>query len=261
MNRPRNSEEAILRSAVANTGIVAFGGADVVESSRPRFSYGVQIDVASSDTGEHEDPNSAEAADWLMEATVDLSQDLDTSKKELDLVKFVLEEMELRPGTDHRPKPPPEGQIELMRACREYSSSRCYILRERLRQVQFWAHARMMGQQVPEKAPDEVSLLVRSVPRANFRVHSYFKLQVQVYDGRFFATSGRIANWCSEKWRLVDMQWRRWLSDQANSHANQVNDNQVSPLENTSDSSDEVAWGVWGPLAHILSADVWWKGL
>ncbi|KAI0876113.1 hypothetical protein GGS24DRAFT_452579 [Hypoxylon argillaceum] len=153
------SQEAASRSVVPDITISSFGAADDTESSRPRFSYGVQLGLASPDVDEHEDANSAEAADWLMEATVDLGQDLDTSKKELDLIKFILEEMELRPRPGRRSNRSREGQVKLMRACREYSSSRCHMLRERLRQVQFWAHGRMMGHQVPEKAPDEVSCL------------------------------------------------------------------------------------------------------
>lgn len=156
MSIRHTSQEAASRSVVPNITISSFAAADAIESSRPRFSYGVQL---GPDVDEHEDANSAEAADWLMEATVDLGQDLDTSKKELDLIKFILEEMELRPRPGRRSHRSREGQVKLMRACREYSSSRCHMLRERLRQVQFWAHGRMMGHQVPEKAPDEVSCL------------------------------------------------------------------------------------------------------
>ncbi|KAI1121806.1 hypothetical protein F5Y10DRAFT_288050 [Nemania abortiva] len=217
MNKQGASEEATSRATVPDIMISDFGVEGVIEPSRPNFSYGVQLDAPNPDIDDHEDSNAAEAADWLMEATVDLSQDLDTSKKELDIIKFILEEMEMRPRAGRRQNRTREGQAELMRACREFSSSRCHMLRERLRQVQFWAHTRMMGQQVPEKAPDE--------------------------------------------WRLVDNQWRKWLGEQASSHTNQAGGSRVSPLENTSGSSDDVALGIWGPLPHILNADIWWKDL
>lgn len=127
------------------------------EYAHLKFSYGMQPDPLSPDTDEHEDLDTIDSSDWLMEAAIDLSQDLDTSKKELDIIKFILEEMESLPCTDRRTTCIRGEQVQLMRACREHSSSRCHILRERLRQVQSWAHGRMMGQQVPGKAPDEVS--------------------------------------------------------------------------------------------------------
>ncbi|KAI0099158.1 hypothetical protein GGR51DRAFT_402886 [Nemania sp. FL0031] len=155
MNKRRASEETALRSTVSDVTVRTFGAVDVIEPSRPNFSYGVHLGVPSSDMDNHQDTNTTEVPDWLMEATVDLSQDLDTSKKELDIIKFILEETESRPRTDRGLN----RTREVLRACREYSSSRCHMLRERLRQVQFWAHTRMMGQQVPEQAPDEWRLV------------------------------------------------------------------------------------------------------
>ena len=127
------------------------------------YSYSSQQDTGTGLDGLGDVDNS-EAPDWLMEATVDLSQDLETSKKELEIIRFILQEMELRSRTDRRQTNlAQEGQIKTMKACREYSSSRCDLLRDRLRQVQFWAHARMLGQQVPGKTPDEVSSVTRPV--------------------------------------------------------------------------------------------------
>ncbi|TGJ82403.1 hypothetical protein E0Z10_g6363 [Xylaria hypoxylon] len=211
MNKGPASEKAAVRSVVPDIYI------DMYETGNAgEFSFGTQRDVENSDRDEHQGADNAEVSDWLMEATVDLSQDLDTSKKELDIIKFILEEMELRLRTDRRPGLAREGKVEVMKACREYSSSRCDLLQERLHQVQFWAHTRMLGQQVPEKAPEE--------------------------------------------WRLVDVEWRKWLSEKASGHANRGNA-RVSPLENTPDPSNDIAWRVWGPLPHILSADIWWKDL
>ncbi|KAI1750377.1 hypothetical protein F4782DRAFT_532484 [Xylaria castorea] len=214
MNGGRISEAGPSRSAAPDISTTAHGTTNV---GRPSHTYGVQVDAASPDRDRPISINSIEDSDWLMEATVDLSRDLDTSKKELEIIKFILEEMELRSRTDRRPSVTREGQIELMRACCEYSSSRCHLLRERLRQAQSWAHARAIGQQVPGRIPEE--------------------------------------------WRFVDIEWRRWLSDQASSHADRLNGNRVSPIETTSESSNNIACNIWGPLPHILSADVWWKDI
>ncbi|KAI0454202.1 hypothetical protein F5B21DRAFT_504491 [Xylaria acuta] len=214
MNRGRTSEAAASRSAVPDIYITTYGTPDTGEPSRP---YGMQVDAASPDRDKHESIDNIEVSDWLTEAMADLSRDLDTSKKELGIIKFILEETELRSRTDRGSGVTREGQVELMRACREYSSSRCHLLRERLRQVQFWARSRVTGQEVPGRAPEE--------------------------------------------WRFADIEWRRWLSDQASSHADRLGGNQVSPTENTSESSNDMIWRDWGPLPHILSADVWWKDL
>ncbi|KAI1272101.1 hypothetical protein F5Y07DRAFT_403714 [Xylaria sp. FL0933] len=141
--------EAIARSAVPDVYI------DICETEENgESSYGTQPAV-SNYPNVHQGADSVEVPDWLMEATVDLSQDLDTSKKELDIIKFIIDEMEPRRRSDHRPSLARQVEIELMQACREYSSSRCDLLRERLRQVQLWTHNRVLGQQVPGKAPEE----------------------------------------------------------------------------------------------------------
>ncbi len=151
MSKGRASGETAAGSAVPDIYIDSYETEETGE-----FSHGTQP-VASAGRDEDEGTDNIGGSDWLMEATVDLNQDLDTSKKELDIIKFILQEMEVRPRTDHRPNLTREGEVELMKACWEYSSFRCDLLRKRLRQVQFWAHARMLGQQVPEKAPEEVS--------------------------------------------------------------------------------------------------------
>lgn len=163
MNRERTSEVAASGSVVPGIYITTYGTTNAGELSHP---YGMQVDAASPDRDRHGSVNSMEASDWLVEATVDLSRDLDTSKKELDIIKFILEEMEPRSRTDRRPGVTRDGQVELMRACREYSSSRCFLLRERLRQVQFWARSKIMGQQVPEMAPEEVRFIFSILSRA-----------------------------------------------------------------------------------------------
>ncbi|KAI0966075.1 hypothetical protein F4678DRAFT_466865 [Xylaria arbuscula] len=205
MNRKRVSGETAPRST----------GSDIYNNIYDTEETGESSSVANADEDEHEGADSTEVSDWLMEATAELSKDLNTSKKELDIIKFILEEIKLRLRSDDRSR---EGQVELMLACREYSSSRCGFLRDRIRQVQFWARNRMLGQQVPSKAPEE--------------------------------------------WRLADDEWRRWLSGQASSRADQLSGSgRVTPFENVPDPFDDIVWSGWGPLPYILSADVWWKEL
>ncbi|RWA07642.1 hypothetical protein EKO27_g7468 [Xylaria grammica] len=212
MNKAPASEETAIRSAVPDIYI------DMYETgSAGEFSFGAQPDAENTDRDEHQATTHVEGSDWLTGATVDLGQDLDTSKKELDIIKFILEEMELRLRANHQPSVAREGKVEMMKACREYSSSRCALLQERLHQVQFWVHTRMLGHQVPAEAPEE--------------------------------------------WRLVDVEWRKWLGEQASTYADQRGSARAPPLENTPDPSNDIAWRIWGPLPHILGADIWWKDL
>ncbi|KAI1433996.1 hypothetical protein GGR50DRAFT_446632 [Xylaria sp. CBS 124048] len=92
--------------------------------------------------------------DWLSEAKVRLAQDLNTTLKELDLIKLVLEDLEQLSPTTTQLNAQTE-QIESMRACQEYTQSQCHLLRSRLRQIHIWARRKTMGQQVPERAPEE----------------------------------------------------------------------------------------------------------
>ncbi|KAI0798373.1 hypothetical protein GGR55DRAFT_703093 [Xylaria sp. FL0064] len=227
MSKERATEETAARSAVPGIYI------DICETGgNSESSYDTQRAV-SNDPDVYEGADSIELSGWLMEATVDLSQDLDTSKKELDIIKFIIDEMEPRRRSDHRPSLARQGGIELMQACREYSSSRCNLLRERLRQVQLWTHNRMLGPQVPERRRKS--------------------------DGPFLRESPSPTPIPTPKWRLADVEWRKWLSSRASSR--QLSGARVSPLEMTPNPSNDVAWRVWGPLPHILSADIWWKDL
>ncbi|KAK6844337.1 hypothetical protein PG995_014447 [Apiospora arundinis] len=128
--------------------------------------------------------------DWLADTETQLRQDLETTKKELELIRTILWEIEMDDSSSSPPapsspssssgigSPPPpatssspptaEGKAAaaggtqqqqksqrkmLMAACREYAESRRQLLRERLRQVQFWAGSRAMGRRVPSTAP------------------------------------------------------------------------------------------------------------
>ncbi|KAI2622286.1 hypothetical protein GGS21DRAFT_372301 [Xylaria nigripes] len=186
------------------------GTADTDELSRPSFSHGMQPNGTSPYASEQKDTSKARA-DWLEEAKIRLTQALETSYKELDIIVFIIEEMEQRSQTEITPTNAWMRQVELMRACREYAASHCHRLHERLNQVELWAHAKMIGQQVPEKAPEE--------------------------------------------WKRTDVEWQRWLGELASIHADQPRGNRGLPTSNATQDA------VWGPLPHILSADVWWRGL
>ncbi|KAJ2976880.1 hypothetical protein NUW58_g7976 [Xylaria curta] len=157
MNKELVSEDSASRPAIPDIYITTVNAVDAGEYSRPSDLHSTQLGDKDPDQDVHPGINSIGLSDWLTEATVNTKQDLDTSKKELDIINFILEEFALRSRTDRRPSITREGQIRLMRACQEHSSSRCHLLRDRLRHVQFWTRSKAMGQQVPGKAPEEVS--------------------------------------------------------------------------------------------------------
>ncbi|KAI0019856.1 hypothetical protein F4780DRAFT_792638 [Xylariomycetidae sp. FL0641] len=122
-------------------------------SSQPKFSYGKQLDVLSPQDEDEDSPSEQATADWLALEDVLLRQDLETSKKELELIRFALEETQARLRTE--PSQRLKDRKALMGGCLEYASSRCHMLKERLRRVQFWQESRLMGRDVPERVPEE----------------------------------------------------------------------------------------------------------
>ncbi|CAJ2510589.1 Uu.00g062140.m01.CDS01 [Anthostomella pinea] len=110
--------------------------------------FRVRMDSLKADEEEGE-------LDWLVVAEKDVEQDLDTSKKELELIRSIIEDVDGCLAAEKKPSRTLRDQKMQMGACQEYSSSRCAMLKERLRQVQFWASSRQMGRTIPEKAPGE----------------------------------------------------------------------------------------------------------
>ncbi|XXG97981.1 Amino-acid permease inda1 [Hypoxylon texense] len=96
-----------------------------------------------------------EDTDWLTTAEYFIQQDLETTVKELDLVRDALETLEASPKPGKKPGPSLEDRKFLIGACQEYSGSRCYMLEERLRQIRLWAGNRQMGEDIPDRVPDE----------------------------------------------------------------------------------------------------------
>jgi hypothetical protein len=126
---------------------------------RAKFSYGKQVNFSGSKEGEKEEEEQAvleeEDTDWLRQTERNTQQDIETSKKELELSKTILEEIEQKMQAEKKPSHRLRDQKVLIGACKEYSDSRIQILKERSRQVQFWLGSREMGRKVPGKAPAE----------------------------------------------------------------------------------------------------------
>ncbi|KAI1382862.1 uncharacterized protein F4822DRAFT_99348 [Hypoxylon trugodes] len=95
-----------------------------------------------------------EQSNWLTAAEKNIRQDLETSEKELWLIRDVLDELETTSEVG-RSSYKSQGQMFLMRACQEYSASRCHMLEERLRHIHIWSCDEQMGRHVPDRAPDE----------------------------------------------------------------------------------------------------------
>ncbi|KAI1104793.1 hypothetical protein F4804DRAFT_331908 [Jackrogersella minutella] len=97
-------------------------------------------------------------SNWLIAAEKDIQRDLETSKKELGLVRDTLDELEVNWATEKRSSPLFNDQMFLMKACQEYSGSRCHMLEERLRQVRLWSSTEQMGREIPDGLPDEYAV-------------------------------------------------------------------------------------------------------
>lgn len=171
--------------------------------------------------------NNNNTKDWLVDTEAELKQDLETTKKELELIRTIMWEMEMEETSSSPPssqtfiKTSPESTAAmamaatqqrsqhkmLMAACREYAESRRQLLRERLRQIQFWTGSRDMGRRVPSAAPGD--------------------------------------------WAVADAEWARWLSDQAAAMQQLQQQQQQQRSLSPTIVGDAVA--TWGPLPHILA--------
>lgn len=195
-------------------------------SSNHNSGGGVVGRSSSNNSNNSNTSNDHTNKDWLADTEAALKQDLETTKKELELIRTILWEMEME-ETSSSPPPPPQAFIKmspemtasmamaaaqqrsqrkmLMAACREYAESRRQLLRERLRQVQFWTGTRDMGRRAPAAGPGD--------------------------------------------WAVADAEWAKWLSDQAVAMQQQLQQQQRSL--STTIEGDAVA--TWGPLPHILA--------
>ncbi|KAI1452671.1 hypothetical protein F4805DRAFT_462536 [Annulohypoxylon moriforme] len=92
---------------------------------------------------------------WLAVAEKDIRQDLETSKKELKLIKEVLDNSEIDLTLSKAPGNRFKDWVLCMRACKEYSGSRVHMLEERIRQIHQWSSNKRMGKDIPDGLPDE----------------------------------------------------------------------------------------------------------
>ncbi|KAI1343732.1 hypothetical protein F5Y15DRAFT_411590 [Xylariaceae sp. FL0016] len=235
-------------------------------SGPPQFSYGKQLNLlsptpeeppSSSSPRDHDEP-----IDWLAAAESEIAQDLETTRKELELIHATLQDLDLcldrtasgsgsgsgggtaeethktPPASPPRPRPQQQqlqlqlqDQRVLLAACQEYARSRCSMLRERLRQTRFWAGSRALGRDMaPGEAPGE--------------------------------------------WGVADREWRAWLGEKAAAAASKTSTEAAKEKgkekglgkglgngdgKETGPVSREVDGGIgmmWGPLAHVLSASL-----
>ncbi|KAI1134328.1 hypothetical protein F5Y05DRAFT_399100 [Hypoxylon sp. FL0543] len=139
---------------------------------------------------------------WLAAAKKSIQRDLETSKKELCLVRDALGELGCSSTREMEAGRRWQDHIFLMGACQECSGSRNYMLEERLRQVRLWSSNKRAGDGISNQVPDE--------------------------------------------WLMVDIEWRKWLSEQA-----------ATQSDEASELSNEKAQDVvehWGPLILVLAA-------
>ncbi|KAI2602007.1 hypothetical protein GGR54DRAFT_626150 [Hypoxylon sp. NC1633] len=98
-------------------------------------------------------------SNWLDITEKSIQEDLEASRRELELIRDVLEEMKISTGADLQPNNRLGDQMFLMRACQEYSGSRCHMLEERIRQVQSWLSSMEKGKKIPDRVPSEWSMV------------------------------------------------------------------------------------------------------
>ncbi|KAI2777625.1 hypothetical protein F4815DRAFT_480826 [Daldinia loculata] len=121
--------------------------------SKPLPSYSRQYQLpplVEKETGEAIGDNYG----WLALAKENIRRELEASKMELELVRDLLSELEVR-SKIRRSNCGARDQVFLMRACQEYSGSRSCMLEERLRQIDLWLSDVRMGQSIPHGVPDE----------------------------------------------------------------------------------------------------------
>lgn len=142
---------------------------------RAMGSYGQQPGIEGERKGNS--IRKASPGDWLAETETDLRKDLETTQREVELIRALDQDiskwLSARAGDGSGTGREQANQYRaLMASCREYSSSRLAILRERLRQVDFRTRSRDMGRRIPHQ-----SVL--------------------------------------GEWHTADTNWRRWLSGEA----------------------------------------------
>ncbi|KAL7624699.1 hypothetical protein AAE478_006269 [Parahypoxylon ruwenzoriense] len=123
-------------------------------TSRPESSRSRQSALPSL-TEDEIDEAVKKDSDWLAATVTDIKRDLKTSARELELIKEEIENLEIRLREQTEYSPELRDRKSLLGACHEYSISRCQILEERLRKVQFWLNNKQTGKDFPDRMPEE----------------------------------------------------------------------------------------------------------
>ncbi|RYP84687.1 hypothetical protein DL769_001121 [Monosporascus sp. CRB-8-3] len=167
---------------------------------------------------------------WLAGAEEGMQRDLATSKKELELIKGIAEDIGRRllaPGSQPMSHRAANINIDnglrdqkvLLAACQEYSRSRIHLLKQRLRQVAFWSSGKgVMGHAHHHKTPKQAPV----------------------------------------EWAAADGEWRDWLYEQAVARTgNHAWEPHAEGQRGADLSLSDASWKLWGPLSHILAAYTW----
>ncbi|KAH8202425.1 hypothetical protein TruAng_003410 [Truncatella angustata] len=119
------------------------------EVKKAKFSFGKPLE--NVDRAIQQEPS----ADWLALTEKNLEQDIETSKKELELIKSILEDIDqwlqrILSTCTHE-----DLLITNFSAWLFFYDSMIQVRKERLRQTKFWLNSRDMGRSVPVEAPAE----------------------------------------------------------------------------------------------------------
>ena len=181
----------------------------------PKFPISSQLEPLSP-VAEEAARFGRDSQNWLAETEASIQRDLDSSKKELELIKEIVGDIERRTAAATASQRQPNSQLRdqkvLMAACQEYSRSRIHLLKQRLRQVIFWSNNRRAGKRTPERPPVE--------------------------------------------WDTADREWRQWLGEQGAARTRggdraQQQQQGGGPGDGGSSMGNDAPWG---PLLYILEA-------
>ncbi|KAI0376241.1 hypothetical protein F5Y04DRAFT_286116 [Hypomontagnella monticulosa] len=120
--------------------------------SKPQFVSSKELNLAS--LADNNTTVAKEDYGWLHTSMKSNQQDLETTRKELELIRGVLGEIEANLETTG-PSRKLRDRMYHMKACKEYSGSRLHMLEERLRQIQMWSNNEDGGEKIPDQVPDE----------------------------------------------------------------------------------------------------------
>lgn len=95
------------------------------DAQKAKFSYGKPLSESEPSVSEEDGKRGpGQPIDWLLATAAVLEQDIESSKKELELIRWILEDIDQRLQTNQKPSSRKlRSQKALMAACREYADS------------------------------------------------------------------------------------------------------------------------------------------